>query len=232
VPLLAVLSPALAVKSPRSGVRCLRNVDTSPNAMRVLDRTQSRLPKPLRIGLDWLITLVVAITFVLIFETEVAKPYRIPSESMEPSLNCAAPGPGCLGSSDDRVIALRLAYDFESPSRGQMVVFVAPPRASTCGAHDGGTTFVKRLIALPGDNVRETDGHVYVNGRLLHDPYVAPANRDHRSGHWHVGRGQYFFLGDNRANSCDSRDWGTVPRSSLIGPVVLRYWPITRIGFP
>jgi signal peptidase I len=182
--------------------------------------------------LDWLVTIGLAVGFVLVFEAEIAKPYRIPSSSMEPTLNCAQPGDGCLGATDDRVIALRLAYDFEAPARGQLVVFTSPPAASKCAPHDGGTTFVKRLIGLPGDDVRERNGAIYVDGRLLHEPYVAAADRDHGNGHWHIAPGRYFLLGDNRANSCDSRDWGTVPRSSLIGPVVLRYWPFTRIGIP
>jgi len=200
--------------------------------MRVLDRAQSRLPQPWRTIVDWLVTISAAIVVVLIFEAEVAKPYRIPSSSMEPTLHCAEPAQGCLGGFDDRVIALRLAYDFESPQRGQMVVFKTPAAASKCGQADGGTTFVKRLIGLPGEHVQERDGFILINGKPLNEPYVAPADRDHESGHWYVPKGQYFFLGDNRSNSCDSRVWGTVPRSDLIGPVVLRYWPLDRIGLP
>lgn len=91
---------------------------------------------------------------------------------------------------------------------------------------------MKRLIGLPGDTVRETNGYISVDGKPLIEPYVSPANRDRGSGTWHVGANHFFFLGDNRANSCDSRVWGTVPRASLIGPAVVRYWPITRIGLP
>jgi signal peptidase I len=200
--------------------------------VRILDRAQSRLPQPWRTIVDWLVTVCAAVLVVLIFEAEVAKPYRIPSPSMEPTLHCATPTQGCLGHFDDRVIALRLAYDFESPSRGQMVVFKTPPAASKCGQEDGGTTFVKRLIGLPGDHVREQDGTIFVNGKPLNEPYVAPADRDHESGHWYVPKGRYFFLGDNRSNSCDSRVWGTVARADLIGPVIFRYWPLGRIGLP
>lgn len=200
--------------------------------MRLLDRAQSRIPQPWRTIVDWLVTIGAAIAVVLVFEAEIAKPYRIPSSSMEPALHCAAPAQGCRGNLDDRVIALRLAYDFESPTRGQMVVFKTPPAASKCGSADGGTTFVKRLIGLPGDRVHERDGFVFINGKPLDEPYVAPADRDHESGSWSVPRGRYFFLGDNRSNSCDSRVWGTVPREDLIGPVVFRYWPFGRIGLP
>jgi signal peptidase I len=98
----------------------------------------SRIPQPWRKVLDWLFTITLAIVFVLVFEAKVAKPFRIPSSSMEPFLHCAKPGTGCLGSTDDRVLAFRLEYDFESPQRGQIVVFKAPATASGCAAGDGG----------------------------------------------------------------------------------------------
>jgi signal peptidase I len=176
----------------------------------------------LRRLLDWVVTIVVAIGFVLVFEAEIAKPYRIPSSSMEPTLHCAKPGAWCEAHFNDRVIANRLAYRFGNPKHGQIVVFRAPTDA--CGI---GGTFVKRLIGLPGDTVSESNGAVSVNGKRLDEPYVAARFRDNVSGSWKVPKGQYFFMGDDRAHSCDSRTWGTVPRSSLIGPVLLTYWPPT-----
>jgi signal peptidase I len=197
--------------------------------MRYLDRTTSSLPQPRRAILDWLLTIVFAIAFILVFEAEVAKPYRIPSPSMEPTLHCARPAAFCLGSHSDRIIANRLAYRFENPKRGQIVVFTAPSSASKCGSNDGGTTFVKRLIGLPGETVSERNGLILVDGKSLSEPYVDPALRDHETGAWpRVAPAHYFFLGDDRANSCDSRVWGAVPRSSLIGPAIVTYWPPTR----
>lgn len=197
--------------------------------MRYLDRATSRLPQPWRTILDWVATIAFASVFVLAFEAEVAKPYRIPSPSMEPTLHCTRPTLFCLGSVSDRIIADRLAYRFSSPERGQIVVFTAPPSASKCGSSDGGTTFVKRLIGLPGETVSERDGFVFVDGKPLSEPYVDPALRDHQTGSWpRIAAGHYFFLGDDRANSCDSRIWGTVPRSSLIGPAIITYWPPSR----
>jgi signal peptidase I len=174
--------------------------------------------------LEWVITLAVAVGFVLVFEAEVAKPYRIPSASMEPTLHCARPGPLCEARFNDRVIANRLAYRFGNPKRGQIVVFESPKDA--CGV---GGTFVKRLIGLPGDVVSEKHGDVYINGTFLKESYVNPKFRDDETHTWpRVPPKHYFFMGDDRANSCDSRVWGTVPRSSLIGPVLFVYWPPNR----
>jgi signal peptidase I len=210
--------------------------------MRGFPHPLRRVPQPWRSLLDWTLTIGFAIVFVLAFQAEVAQPFRIPSSSMENELNCAKPGAGCLGTSDDRVLALRLEYDFESPQRGQVVVFHAPPAASQCAAGDGGTTFVKRIIGLPGETVHE-DNRGFISVRepgsamwqKLDESYVLQAYRAADTGHfgktWHVPAGEYFMLGDNRGSSCDSRTWGAVPRGNLIGPVVFRYWAVDRIGF-
>ncbi len=202
----------------------------------------SRLPAPWRKIVDWTVTLAVAIGFVLAFQAEVAKPYRIPSSSMEHTLHCARPGHGCLGSISDRVLVNRLAYVFGSPQRGQIVVFTAPAKANLCGPGDAGTTFVKRLIGLPGETVRE-DGRGFIWTRRpgagkwtkLPEPYLSRSARladtTYFDQTWHVRRGEYFMLGDNRPDSCDSRRWGAVARSSLIGPVMFTYWPPTRISY-
>lgn len=171
----------------------------------------------------WLSTIGLAVGFVLVFEAEVAQPFRIPSASMEYTLRCARPADHCTARFNDRIIANRLAYRFGDPRRGQIVVFHAPAHA--CGI---GGTFVKRLIGLPGETVSERRGRVYVDGRPLREPYVDPRLRDDLTDSWSVPAGHYFMLGDDRANSCDSRTWGAVPRSSLIGPAMVIYWPPTR----
>jgi signal peptidase I len=199
--------------------------------MRVFDRSLSRLPRPLRTLVDWAITVSIATVAVLAFEAEVAKPYRIPSSSMEPTLHCARPGSGCLGRFSDRVIANRLAYRFHDPARGNIVVFEPPAAVAT--ACPAGGAFVKRIVGLPGELVSMRDGHVYVNGAKLDEPYLEPAFRGRESGTWaRVPDRSYFMLGDNRDMSCDSRRWGVVPRGNIIGRAELRYWPPARAGDP
>jgi signal peptidase I len=185
-------------------------------------------------ALDALLTLLLTLGVMLVFEAEVAAPFGVPSASMEPTIHCARPTDGCLASSGDRIMACRLCYRLRDPHHGEIVVFHAPPAAVTaCG--EGGV-YLKRLIGLPGDTVREDGpGHIWVDGRRLDERYVEPAARradtEHRGETWVVPEGQYLMVGDNRGGSCDSRTWGFVPRSSLIGPVVATYWPPVRIGF-
>ena len=152
--------------------------------MKVLDRAQSRIPQPWRTILDWLVTVAVAMAVVLALQAEVAKPYVIPSPSMEPTLHCARPTAFCQGRFSDRVIADRLAYRFDDPERGQIVVFTAPAAADRCEAGDGGSTFVKRLVGLPGEVVSMRDGVVFVDGKRLTEPYVDPGLRGKENGTW------------------------------------------------
>jgi signal peptidase I len=196
-----------------------------------VERLTASLPSPWATIVDWVVTIAVAVAAVLAIKAWVVNPYRIPTSSMEPTLHCAVPQPGCEANYSDRVLANRFIYHFREPERGDIVVFETPPAvAQTCDG--GGDVFVKRLIGLPGDRISERNGAVFVNGRRLEEPYVSDGNRDSGSGGpWNVGADEYFFMGDNRASSCDSREWGSVPRENLIGPVFAVYWPPQRIGF-
>ncbi|MFZ0340776.1 MAG: signal peptidase I [Gaiellaceae bacterium] len=200
------------------------------------------LPRSVRVTLDWILTIAGAILIVLALKQWVVNPYRIPSSSMEPTLNCAKgpANPGCLGNSSDRVLACRICLDFgHNPSRGDIVVFNTPSRAATeCG--EGGT-FVKRVIGLPGDTVHEDKrGNIWIKSPgsrtfvELKEPYISAQDRLADSEHFgitrHVPEGQYFMMGDNRSESCDSRTWGSVPRNKLIGIVFFVYWPPDRIS--
>jgi signal peptidase I len=205
-----------------------------------LGRLFPGLPRGVRVTLDWILTIAGAILIVLALKLWVVNPYRIPSSSMEPTLNCAKPALGCLGDSSDRVLACRICLRFESPSRNDVVVFNTPRKAALeCG--EGGT-FVKRVIGLPGETVHEDrKGFIYIRGPdskkwvKLNEPFISAKDRLADSQNFgmtkHVPEGQYFMMGDNRSQSCDSRKWGSVPRSKLIGIVFFVYWPPDRIGF-
>jgi signal peptidase I len=188
-----------------------------------------RLPHRVRIVADWLLTIAFAVAIVLAVKEWVVNPYRIPSSSMEPTLHCARPAGGCEAGISDRVLANRLVYHFREPHRGDIVVFTTPPLAALrCGA---GGTYVKRLIALPGETWSERNGVVYIDGKKLAEPYIPDARRDAED--WPartIPPGHYFFMGDNREFSCDSRKWGPVARDAIIGEVAATYWPPSRIA--
>jgi signal peptidase I len=205
-----------------------------------LGRWFPNMPQGWRVALDWAITIVGAVAIVLAVKAYVVNPYRIPSSSMEPTLHCARPAAYCEARFSDRVLANRLIYHLRDPKRGEIIVFDTPKKngvdlaRSACGA---GGTFVKRLVGLPGDRVREDGkGFIWINGKKLDEPYVQAWRRqrdvENRNRSWSVPKGQYFFMGDNRWQSCDSRRWGAVPRANLIGKVFFKYWPPNRIGLP
>jgi signal peptidase I len=154
--------------------------------------------------------------------------YTVPSSAMEPTILCAKgpANPGCTGVTDDRVAAREPAPRLQ---RGSIIVFRAPGEAAMkCG--EGGT-FVKRVIGLPSETLREDDhGFIWIRAprskifRKLNEPYIpAPsrlADSQHFGATWHVPPDAYFAMGDNRAESCDSRTWGGVPGADVIGKVV------------
>jgi signal peptidase I len=217
-------SPADAVEAPPRPMRHSRNP---------VDRLTRGLPDPIRVVVDWVVTIVGAVAIVLLVKAYVVNPYRIPSSSMEPTLHCAKPASGCEARFSDRVLANRFIYHLRDPRRGEIVVFDTPDAARIkCGA---GGTFVKRLIGLPGETVevrlRRGVGYVFVNGKELREPYIQASRRPTEEfGPVKVPTDGYFMMGDNRSQSCDSREWGSVPRGNLIGKVFATYWPPNRLS--
>ncbi|MDR3332269.1 MAG: signal peptidase I [Synergistaceae bacterium] len=157
-------------------------------------------------------TVVYAVVLALLLRTFIIQAFWIPSGSMIPTLE-----PG------DRVLVLKFWYSLPnvSPKRGQIVVFKYPV--------DPERDFVKRLIGLPGDTIEIKEGRVFVNSREIAEPYVQHPD-NFSMGPELVPEKNYFCLGDNRANSQDSRFWGFVKEDFMRGPAVIRYWPPSRIG--
>ncbi len=167
--------------------------------------------------LEWVAILVVAVSVSFLMRTYVVQTFFIPSGSMEPTLQIG-----------DRIIVSKLSLDFGSIHRGDILVFKAPP-AEHCG--EVVTDLVKRVIGLPGDVLTSRGNTIFINGKPLketwshYEPLSTPITRTV------VPPNQYFMMGDNHPNSCDSRMWGTVPRSDIIGRAFLRIWPLSRIGW-
>jgi signal peptidase I len=195
-----------------------------------VDRLTHRLPRPWRIAIDWVVTIVGAVAIVLAIKQWVVNPYRIPTSSMEPTLHCAGAGLGCTERFSDRVLANRFIYHLVDPDRGDIVVFETPLNARrNCNA---GGTFVKRIVGLPGETLEVRSGFVLVDGVRLREPYVQKDRRDPSKTNppYHIPKDHYYVMGDNRSQSCDSTVWGALPRANLVGKVFAVYWPPRRIS--
>jgi signal peptidase I len=156
-------------------------------------------------------SLLVAVILALVIRFFVFQPFYIPSGSMEPTL-----------LTGDRIIVSKFSYYFSEPERGDVVVFKYP--------RDPKRVFVKRVVALGGETVAIKDGQLYIDGVLVPEEYI-PARVSYPDfGPVRVPEGKLFMLGDNRANSDDSRVWGFLDEDLLIGKAVAVYWPVSRIG--
>jgi signal peptidase I len=180
---------------------------------------------------------VVALGLALGIQAFLVKPFRIPSESMVPTL--------AVGQ---RVLVCRFCLHFDTPDRGDILVFKPPAgEPSTCGVErpsdepcPEGTpgksdqNFIKRVVGLPGDHLKVIEGSVYINGRRQNEPFArldpqcATCNLPREIT---VPKDEYYMMGDNRGESADSREWGPVPKKWVIGKAFMTYWPPGRIGF-
>lgn len=148
-------------------------------------------------------------SFIILF---VYQPVKVEGGSMEPGLE-----------DQERIFINKLVYRWESIERGDIIVFRYP--------RDPRKSFIKRVIGVPGDQVRISNGQVYVNGQRVMEPYVPRQYMDGRSyPDTVIPRNAYFVMGDHRSMSNDSRDFGPVPRSYIYGKAVFGYWPVEKLG--
>ena len=160
--------------------------------------------------------IVIAFIIAMIIRTLVVQAFKIPTGSMHPTLKIG-----------DRILVNKFIYKFRVPKRGEVIVFVYP--------EDPKKDYIKRLIALGGEKVSIKDGDIYVNGRRLEGPATVTSRYYYSQGYFGtqeivVPENNFFVLGDNSANSKDSRYWGFVPGKNLIGQAFLIYWPLLRLG--
>jgi signal peptidase I len=168
------------------------------------------------------IPVIALVSFALVFgfvRPVVAAPFRIPTESMVPTIMVK-----------DRILVNKLAYDIKPPKRGDIALFE--------DQQGGKDPLIKRVIGLPGDELRLREGKLSLNGKPFDEPYVKndPCKPGYPKtcsfGPITVPRNHYFMMGDNRTNSTDSRFFGPVPEKDVIGEALVRFWPPTRAGRP
>jgi signal peptidase I len=197
------------------------------------DDDQDEVPQDKEPSARWIVELVsvvvVAILVAVLLRTFVVATYSIPSGSMEPTLKIG-----------DRIVVDKLSYKLHGVDRGNIVVFSTPPTENCAGPPV--SDLVKRVIGLPGEIISLAGGNVYINGHLLPEPFLPPNLRDdtypgpahvpyalHHA--FRIPPGEVYMMGDNRPDSCDSRYWGPIPESTIVGQADMRIWPLSRIGF-
>ncbi len=162
------------------------------------------------------IMILVAVLLAGLARTFAFQTFWIPSSSMVPTLGVY-----------DRILVQKAFFTWHDVREGDIVVFSHPPLDQCPGPQEG--DLVKRVIALPGQTIYSSGNSIYVNGRLLAEPYLPQydplgppiASSQHP---YRVPRGEFYVLGDNRSDSCDSRYWGPVEGASIVGKVVLVWW--------
>jgi signal peptidase I len=171
------------------------------------------------------VTILVAVLLAGLVRTFAFQTFWIPSSSMVPTLGVY-----------DRILVQKAFFTPRDVREGDIVVFSQPP-LDHCGGPQAGD-LVKRVIALPGQTIYSSGNSIYVNGRLLAEPYLphddplGPQIPDASSRHpYRLPPGEFYVLGDNRAISCDSRYWGPINGSSIIGKAVLVWWHNSRPDF-
>ncbi|HEY2271153.1 MAG TPA: signal peptidase I [Jatrophihabitantaceae bacterium] len=187
-------------------------------------------PKAIRRTVRFVVVVAIAVAAALLLRTYVVQPYYVPSQSMEPTLH------GCPGCNDDHVLVEKLSYRFHDVKAGDIVVFHRPASWPVGQVPDD--VLIKRVIGVAGDRLTLKHGRVFRNGQPLDEPYVNQKCRRgttdktgsiHKKAYPRVPNGEVFVMGDNRCDSEDSRFFGDVPTSDVIGRAFLIIWPVGRI---
>jgi signal peptidase I len=199
--------------------------DTGPAGAEPAGAEPRRRRRPGRALGEIAIMILVAVLLVGLVRAFAFQIFWIPSSSMVPTLGVY-----------DRIMVQKAFFTWHDVREGDIVVFSHPPLDHCGGPQEG--DLVKRVIALPGQTIFSSGNSIYVNGRLLAEPYLphddplGPPVPDASSQHpYRVPPGEFYMLGDNRADSCDSRYWGPVKGSSIVGKVVLVWWHDDRPDF-
>jgi signal peptidase I len=176
---------------------------------------KGRRKSTVRTLVEWVLVLGGALGAALLIQAVFLKAFYIPSGSMEPTL-----------AVDDRVLVNKLSYDFGHVQRGDIIVFHKPPGAPESDVND----FIKRVVAIEGDTIEAREGVVFLNGQPLDEGYLADDGATLNLPLQEIPEDHVFVMGDNRAHSVDSRVFGPIAESSIVGEAIFRVWPVTDLG--
>lgn len=173
--------------------------------------------------LDFIETIVIALSIFLVVYLFFMQPHQVNGQSMVPNFK-----------NGEYLLTDKVTYRMREPKRGEVVVFHAP-QAAHC-PQGTGCDFIKRIIGLPGETIEVKDGHYYINSQLLVEGYI-PDDYETEPGQFmrnqrqvKLGSNEYFVSGDNRPYSSDSRAWGPIDKNKIVGRAFFRYWPPESIG--
>jgi signal peptidase I len=182
-------------------------------------RATAQKRSTLRSILDWVVVIVVALAVAFLVDTFAIQPFYIPSMSMYPTLK-----PG------DRILVNKLSYDFHPVHVGDIVVFRKPADDTSAGPQV--KDLVKRVIGLPGQVISSCGVQVCINGKLLKEPWLPPGTiTEPPIKTQTIPKGAYFVMGDNRTDSADSRVFGPIKKSLIVGRVFAIVWPPSQVRF-
>lgn len=168
-------------------------------------------------GMDFLETIVVALSIFVVVYLFLVQPHEVKGSSMEPTFH-----------NNEYILTDKISYRLADPQRGDVIIFKAPSNPEV--------DYIKRIIAAPGDRIKIGNGEVYVNDQRLEERYITQTTMLIPGGSLQEGREiqvspeNFFVMGDNRGHSSDSREFGPIERSSIIGRAFLRYWPLREFG--
>jgi signal peptidase I len=186
-----------------------------PPAEPVYEDAPARPRSSVRSAVEWVVIVVAALLAALLIKTFLLQAFYIPSDSMNPTL-----------VQRDRVLVNKLSYHFHDVHRGDIVVFKRPPGEDDPKIKD----LIKRVIGLPGDTIEGRDGQILVDGRVLNESYTAKNSPMSDFPARKIPKGHYFVMGDNRGNSKDSRVFGPISKSLIVGRAFIRVWPVSKIS--
>lgn len=167
--------------------------------------------------LDFLETIVVALSIFVVVYLFIVQPHEVKGSSMEPNFH-----------NNDYILTDKISLKLHEPNRGDVVIFKAPKNPEV--------DYIKRVIGLPGEKVKIQNGEVFINDKKLNEPYLVdktnlfPGSFVQEGISIPVPEGKYFVMGDNRSHSSDSREFGPIVNNLIIGKAIFRYWPMNKLG--